>query len=102
MTTDQTSNVLEIGQTTLYDINFAKSFEHFFWAIFRKKIKECSARTDFPQFSKEYTMQCCHTTCVGFSVSSKLYFIFKVWEKLPVSNWISSLQLNFFSKLIWL
>jgi len=30
MTTDQLSNVLEIGQTTLYDINFAKSFEHFF------------------------------------------------------------------------
>jgi len=40
MTTDQLSNVLEIGKTTLYDINFAKSFEQsfeksmeFFWNI---------------------------------------------------------------------
>jgi len=40
MTKDQLSNVLEIGETTLYDINFAKvlniSFEksmEFFWNI---------------------------------------------------------------------
>jgi hypothetical protein len=31
MTTDKLRNVSEIGQTTLYDIDFAKSFEPFLW-----------------------------------------------------------------------